>query len=84
MFRTIIGTRRETSGRGSNKFSPYVGRMAPRAHNFNKNSLGSTSTSSCELCTDCGGIVTQNTSGSGSGCLYTCNLLYGGYYPCNY
>ena len=83
MFRTIIGTRRETSGRGSNKFSPYVGRMATRANNFNKNSLGSTSTSSCELCTDCGGgTVIQNTSGSG--CSHTCNLLNGGSYPCNY
>ena len=81
MFRTIISTRRETSGRGSNKFSPYVGRMATRAYNFNKNSLGSTN-SSCGLCGDCDGTITQNPSGSG--CLFTCHLLSGGSTPCNY
>lgn len=80
MFRTIITTRRETSGKGSNKFSPYVGRMATRAHNFNKSkSLGATA---CGVCADCSsGNVTRNTSGSG--CSFICNSSTGSI-PCNY
>ena len=81
MFRTIISTRRQTSGKGSNKFSPYVGRMATRAQNFNKSkSLGSTN-SSCSKCIDCNGTITPNTSGSG--CSFTCHLLSGGSTPCS-